>query len=108
MHDSERQLTSAPTNPTHELVLFSPSQVVALHFSPPVAPGQAARGACGIPTTGEQVPTDVETSHAWHWSVQALSQQTPSTQKPDAQVFVCVHSVPGASFLRQAEVAVSQ
>jgi hypothetical protein len=39
-----------------------------------------ARLPCGTPVVGEQVPTLVRTSHAWHWPVHVVSQHTPSTQ----------------------------
>jgi hypothetical protein len=46
---------------------------------------QAVRAPCGAPATGVQVPLLPATSQAWHWPLQAVSQQTPSTQLPLAQ-----------------------
>jgi hypothetical protein len=39
----------------------------------------------------------VATLHAWHVKLQALSQQNPSTQKPEAHEVAAVHAVPDAS-----------
>ena len=63
------------------MLLCVPSQV-----PPQLVPSveQALRGPTGLPVTGEQVPTFVETLHASHWPSQAESQQTPSVQKPVA------------------------
>ena len=43
---------------------------------------QAVRDPCGVPLTATQVPTEPETSQAWHCPPQALLQHTPSTQLP--------------------------
>ena len=44
---------------------------------------QATREPCGAPAASvEQVPMLPATSHAWHWPLQAVSQQDPSTQCP--------------------------
>ncbi len=80
-------------------------QVVSLpsHVAPQVPlPEQAVRGvplALGwtAPTTVVQVPTFPVASHAWHWLVQAVLQQTPSTQFPDEHCAPLVHVVPFAS-----------
>jgi hypothetical protein len=45
------------------------------------APVQAVREPRGAPVTGEQVPKSPVTLQAWHWPVQALSQQKPSAQE---------------------------
>jgi hypothetical protein len=54
-----------------------PSQAPA-HSEPSLA--QAGRAPCGVPATATQVPALPATSQAWHWPLQAVSQQTPSTQ----------------------------
>jgi hypothetical protein len=54
----------------------------------------AARGAIGGPLTGLQMPTLPETLHASHCPLHALSQHTPSLQKPLAQWPATVHCVP--------------
>ena len=43
---------------------------------------------------GEQVPIAPVTSHAWHWPVHAVSQQTPLTQNPPAHCVPVVHVRP--------------
>jgi hypothetical protein len=44
-----------------------------------------------VPVTGEQVPTLPATSQAAQASVHAESQQTPSTQFPEAQLELPKH-----------------
>lgn len=52
------------------------------------SPPHSARAGCavrwGVPVTGAQVPIEPFMSQASHCPVQALSQQTPSTQLPFA------------------------
>ncbi len=43
-------------------------------------PGQASRGATGVPVTAVQLPTVLASLHDSHCPSQALSQQTPSAQ----------------------------
>ena len=64
-------------------------QVVSLLNVP-----HAARAPWGAPVDGLHVPTWPATSHAWHWPVQVVSQQTPSTTIPDAHWFAPVAAVP--------------
>jgi hypothetical protein len=45
-----------------------------------LAPAHAARVPWGVPVTWEHMPSEPATSQAWHWSVHAELQQTPSTQ----------------------------
>jgi hypothetical protein len=41
-----------------------------------------------------QVPVGLP-AHVWHWPVQALLQQTPSTQNPDTHSVALEHVTPG-------------
>jgi len=59
------------------------------------------RAPCGAPVTLVQKPRLPETSHALHCSVQALSQQRPSTQLPLAQSVPLTHPVPLVSLNAQ-------
>ncbi len=52
----------------------------------------ALRDPCGAPFAGEHVPIAPLTSQAWHCPVQPLSQQTPSTQKPEPHSVEVVHA----------------
>jgi hypothetical protein len=54
-----------------------PSQLPA-HADPSLA--HARRAPCGEPVTAMHTPSLPTTSHAWHWPVQASSQQTASMQ----------------------------
>jgi hypothetical protein len=54
----------------------------------------AVREPCGVPVTATQVPTEPETSQAWHWPPQAVLQQTPSTQLPLPHWFAAVQAPP--------------
>jgi len=56
--------------------------LVPLHAPPQTVPSEAhaVRGLRGAPVTGVQVPTLPVSAQAWHCPVQAVSQQTPSTQ----------------------------
>ncbi len=51
--------------------------------------------------TGEQVPASPATLQAWQVPLQAPSQHTPSTQKPEAQPAARVQASPAAPFARQ-------
>ena len=62
-----------------QTVREEPSQVPPQAL-PSVA--QAGRPSRGSPTTAVQTPTLPPTLHASHWPLQAVSQQTPSTQLP--------------------------
>ena len=70
------------------------------HVAPHVPlPEHAVRGVplafgCTAPTTTVHVPRLVDTSHAWHWLLHAVLQQTPSTQFPDEHCVPAVHTVP--------------
>jgi hypothetical protein len=55
---------------------------------------QAVREPCGVPVTATQVPTEPETSQAWHWPPHAVLQQTPSTQLPLPHWFAAVQAPP--------------
>ena len=57
-------------------------------------PLHAERAPWGAPETALHVPSAPPTSHASHWPVQAVSQQRPSTQRPDAHRVPLVHAVP--------------
>jgi hypothetical protein len=58
-------------------------------------PEHAGREPCGWPEeTVTQVPTLLAMSHAAHWPVQSLLQQTPSTQRPDWHSLPAAHDVP--------------
>jgi len=71
-----------------------PSQVPA-QTEPSEA--QAVRALRGPPATGVQVPTLPLSAQASHWPVQAVSQQTPSTQCCDPHWFAPPQACPGAS-----------
>jgi hypothetical protein len=81
-----------PAGNVHE-VTCTPS-----HDEPQVPlPEQAARAPplrCAVPSTATQVPTLPPTSHAWHWPVHAVLQQTPSTQLPLAHSLAAAQLVP--------------
>ena len=62
---------------------------------------QGGRPPRGAPSTGEQVPSRPATSQAAHCPPQVVSQQTPSTQLPEAHSSPASHGVPFADF-RQA------
>jgi hypothetical protein len=80
VQEAPRHWVAPPGYP--QAVALDPLQVPP-QTEPSVA--QAAREPCGAPElTVVQVPTLLVTSHAWHWPLQALSQQTPSTQAPEA------------------------
>jgi hypothetical protein len=78
-HVASAQLTVVPGYVQLDRLL--PSQVPA-HVS--FSASQAGRSPCGSPVTLEHVPALSMTSHASHWPLQALLQQTPSTQLVDA------------------------
>jgi hypothetical protein len=54
----------------------------------------AVREPCGVPVTGEHVPTLPATSQASHSPVQAPLQHTPSTQSPDVHEFPVAQALP--------------
>jgi hypothetical protein len=83
-----------------QLVALVPSQVAA---QVPL-PGHADRVPRGPPDVSVvQVPRDAGRLHASHWPVQALSQQTPSWQKPLAHSSgaLPLHATPIISLSRQ-------
>src|SRR5262245_24422419 len=67
---------------------------VAPHVVPTPTPEQALRVPCGDPVTAEHVPTLPLASHAAHCAPQAVSQQTPSTQKPEPHSALVEHATP--------------
>lgn len=64
-----------------------PSSAQALRFVP-----------CGLPTMVVQLPAVPAASHAWHCPSHAVSQQTPSTQKPEAHSLGAPHVEPRRLF----------
>ena len=78
VHDAVAQTTEPFGGAPHERRLL-PSHVAA---QTPV-PAHAVRELCGAPATAVHVPALPGTSHASHWPLHALSQQTPSTQLPE-------------------------
>ena len=78
-----------------------------LHAAPLFVHG--VRRPCGAPlATVVHAPTWPATSHAWHWPEQLPSQQTPSTQLPDAQTEPFAQSAPFDSVLPQMNSFESQ
>jgi hypothetical protein len=75
--------------------VFEPSQL-----PPQSEPSllHAVRDPWGVPVTATQVPTEPETSQAWHCPPQALLQHTPSTQLPLPHWLAAVQAPPLASF----------
>ena len=59
---------------------------------------QAVRGPCGAPLTATQVPTEPETSQAWHCPPQLVLQHTPSMQLPLPHWLAAVQAPPFDSF----------
>ena len=57
-----------------------------------------ARRPCGAPATALQTPTMPGTSQAWHCPLQALLQQTPSTQLPFPHCALAEQDPPSAIF----------
>jgi hypothetical protein len=91
-HAGARQLVPAPGY--EQLSRSAPSH------RPPHALWSVAhrrRAPCGAPSTAEHTPSAPATSQASHWPPQERSQQTPSTQKPDAHSADVLHDEPGAS-----------
>lgn len=78
--------------------MFTPSQLPA-QTEPSLA--QAGREPCGASLTGEHTPESPTASQAWHCPEHRESQQTPSTQKPLAQLTELVQLWPSASLGRQ-------
>jgi len=72
-------------------VRFAPSQVPP-HTVP--APAHAARVPRGLPVTAVHAPFMFASPQDWHLPVQADSQQTPSTQNPDAHSSSFLQSAP--------------
>jgi hypothetical protein len=108
---SSRQLVSEPASPAHEVVVV-PSQTAVVQTASPLPLVHAARTVpWGAPAIGTHLPFPAgaapATSHASHWPLQAVSQQTPSAHEPDAHsepsaqtvpsFFVQVPSLPGAA-----------
>lgn len=67
---------------------------VGPQVEPAPAPLHATRAPWGEPVTALQVPTEPVTSHAWHWPLQPVSQQSPSTQKPEPHSAAEAHATP--------------
>jgi hypothetical protein len=59
----------------------------------------------GAPTTGLHVPSLPATSQAWHWSVHAESQHSPSTQWPSEHWSSALHVAACAFFGTQVLLA---
>jgi hypothetical protein len=83
--------------------------VQAAVFVPSHAPPQsepsllhAVRDPWGAPATATQVPTLPATSQAWHWPLQLVLQQTPSTQLPLPHWLAAVQAPPLPFFGTQA------
>jgi hypothetical protein len=93
VHEAARQEVELPGY-VHDAVCV-PSQLPP-HAVPSVA--QAVRVPCGAPVVAEHVPTLPVLSHAWHWPLQAVSQQTPSTHSPEAHWFAPPHALPFGCF----------
>jgi hypothetical protein len=79
--------------------------VQAVALTPPQVPPQAvpsvvqaARVPRGAPVTVLQVPALPTSLQALHCPVQAVLQQTPSTQKPEAQPLLALQLAPAACF----------
>ena len=92
LHDGSRQVVPLPGYA--QAAGWVPSQVPA-QTEPSEA--QAVRALRGPPTTGVQVPALPLSAQASHWLVQAVSQQTPSTQCCDPHWFAPPQVWPGAS-----------
>lgn len=93
VHDPARQTLSVPGY--LQLVRTVPSQ------TPPQSepsPAQSGRVPTGAPLTAEHVPAFDGRLHASHWPEQAVSQQTPSMQLPDAHWVPATHAAPLPSF----------
>jgi hypothetical protein len=88
-HDAARQLTIALGKVHRSRTV--PSQLPA---QGPL-PAQAVRAPRGAPAMPAQVPCMPGTSHASHWPLQAVLQQKPSTQLPDAHWLLAVQVDPG-------------
>ncbi len=58
----------------------------------------APRVPRGNPVTAEQVPTDPATLHASHCPEHPLSQQTPSTHRPETHWFTAAQRAPFVPF----------
>src|SRR3954469_9393419 len=77
-----------------------PGNVQALRFAPSqapphgAAPVQAVRPARGAPTTATHAPFLSASPQDSHCPAHALSQQTPSTQKPLGQSLGLLHDIP--------------
>jgi hypothetical protein len=84
--------------------------VVPLQVPAQAVPSVAQAGLppVGAPVTGEQVPALPETVQEPHCPVQAVSQQTPSTQLPEAHWSAAVQAVPLVLSETHLLVAVSQ
>jgi len=107
---SPRQKASSVATPLVQLAarqrVLEPGSVQAARSWPPhvplqrlESPAHAVRAPCGAPTTAEQVPLAAPpVSHASHCPVHGVSQQTPSTHKPELHDSSTVHALPSGSF----------
>jgi hypothetical protein len=88
-----------------QVAVWTPSQ------SPPqVVPllRQLCRLPIGCPFVGVQVPALGARLQLAHWSVQAVSQQTPSTQKPEPHWSVLVQALPSSCLGTQRRAALQK
>jgi hypothetical protein len=80
-----------------QAAVFVPSHApLQAPTGPPSDPAQTGRAPCGVPPTGQHVPSWSGTSHASHCPVHAWSQQKPSTQLPLAHWSAAVQLLPGS------------
>jgi hypothetical protein len=90
--EAGRQMVSAPRSRQAP----APSQVPSWPHEPAVATAQPGWPAGEVPPAGTFMhdPGLPETSQDWHRSVQAVAQQTPSAQIPEAQSVPAPHASP--------------
>jgi hypothetical protein len=107
MHDATPQVVVLPTRLVQEVALV-PSQTFEEQALFDSDCGQAGRVPTGGPVIVTQVPTLPAVLHAWHWPLQAVLQQTPSTQgEPEGHSSDAVHWDPmGPCFTVTVMVAV--
>ena len=106
LHEAESVSTPDEQDaPRHCAVGYEQAETLTPSQLPPQADpslAHAAREPCGEPVTALQTPTLPGTSQAWHWPLQALLQQIPSTQLPFEHWFAAEHEPPSAIFGTQA------